>query len=188
MFCFVLLCVHCNVVIIFMGKRESCLLCFVFLPGVWLFLTMTWVCLQFVIVVFPDHTHLLLMDQRLFEYLSYMRKNPPVYAHAGVSSALEGKIVVCAFIHIHTFCMRAAKSLGRQSRPSLHCLTLLYVSTNLSCACYNYFLILHTTCERLFICSLWSPARNRLCSWLSFVVSSCEFITYPLASWVRCGT
>ena len=25
---------------------------------VWLFLTMPWVCLQFVIVVFPDHTHL----------------------------------------------------------------------------------------------------------------------------------
>ena len=28
---------------------------------VWLFLTMPWVCLQFVIVVFPDHTHLLFM-------------------------------------------------------------------------------------------------------------------------------
>ena len=26
---------------------------------VWLFLAVTWVCLQFVIVVFPDHTHLL---------------------------------------------------------------------------------------------------------------------------------
>ena len=26
---------------------------------VWLFLTVSWVCLQFVIVVFPDHTHLL---------------------------------------------------------------------------------------------------------------------------------
>ena len=24
---------------------------------VWLFLTMPWVCLQFVILVFPDHTH-----------------------------------------------------------------------------------------------------------------------------------
>ena len=26
---------------------------------VWLFLAVTWVCLQFVVVVFPDHTHLL---------------------------------------------------------------------------------------------------------------------------------
>ena len=25
--------------------------------GVWLFLAVPWVCLQFVIVVFPDHTH-----------------------------------------------------------------------------------------------------------------------------------
>ena len=25
-------------------------------------------------------------------------------------------------------------------------------------------------------------------SWLSFVVSNCEFVTFPLVSWVRCGT
>ena len=24
--------------------------------------------------------------------------------------------------------------------------------------------------------------------WLSFVVSNCEFVTFPLVSWVRCGT
>ena len=28
---------------------------------VWLFPTMPWVCLQFVIVLFPDHTHLLFL-------------------------------------------------------------------------------------------------------------------------------
>ena len=28
---------------------------------VWLFLAMPWVCLRFVIVVFPDHTHLLFL-------------------------------------------------------------------------------------------------------------------------------
>ena len=46
-----------------MGKRElvallslsSCCLVIV----VWLFLAVQWVCLQFVMVVFPDHTHLL---------------------------------------------------------------------------------------------------------------------------------
>ena len=27
--------------------------------AVWLFLTVPWICLKFVIVVFPDHTHLL---------------------------------------------------------------------------------------------------------------------------------
>ena len=35
--------------------------------------------------------------------------------------------------------------------------------------------------------SLWSPAGKGLTSWLSFVVSICEFVTFPLVSWVRCG-
>ena len=38
------------------------------------------------------------------------------------------------------------------------------------------------------ICALWSPAGKGLTSWLSFVVSNCEFVTLPLVSWVRCGT
>ena len=33
-------------------------------------------------------------------------------------------------------------------------------------------------CARLFICALWSPAGKGLTSWLSFVVSYCEFVTY----------
>ena len=41
---------------------------------------------------------------------------------------------------------------------------------------------------RLLVCALWSPAGKELTSWLSFVVSNCEFITFPLVSWVRCGT
>ena len=40
---------------------------------------------------------------------------------------------------------------------------------------------------RLFICALWSPGKG-LTSWLLFVVSNCEFVTFPLVSWVRCGT
>ena len=43
-------------------------------------------------------------------------------------------------------------------------------------------------CARLFICALCSPAGKGLTSWLSFVVSNCEFVTFPLISWVRCGT
>ena len=49
--------------IILIGKRELvallCLSSCYFVIGVWLCLRMPWVCLQFVIVVFPDHTHLL---------------------------------------------------------------------------------------------------------------------------------
>ena len=41
---------------------------------------------------------------------------------------------------------------------------------------------------RLFICALWSSAGKGLTFWLSFVVSYCEFVTFPLVSWVRCGT
>ena len=33
-------------------------------------------------------------------------------------------------------------------------------------------------CARLFICALWSTAGKGLNSWLSFVVSNCEFVTY----------
>ena len=43
-------------------------------------------------------------------------------------------------------------------------------------------------CARLFICALCPPAGKGLTSWLSFVVSNCEFVTFPLVSWVRCGT
>ena len=40
----------------------------------------------------------------------------------------------------------------------------------------------------LFICDLWSPAGKGLTSWLSFMESNCEFVTFPLVSLVRCGT
>ena len=61
MFCCALLCVHSSSAIILMGKRElvdllslsSC--CRVI--NMLLFLVVLSVCLQFVIVVFPDHTH-----------------------------------------------------------------------------------------------------------------------------------
>ena len=61
--CFVvrLLYVPYSFAIILMGKRELVVLlslsswCLVIV--VWLFLAVPWVCLQFVIVVFPDHTH-----------------------------------------------------------------------------------------------------------------------------------
>ena len=39
-----------------------------------------------------------------------------------------------------------------------------------------------------FLCALWSPAGKGLISWLSFVVPNCEFLTFPLVSWDRCGT
>ena len=53
---------------------------------------------------------------------------------------------------------------------------------------FFFCLVFAMFCARLFICALWSPAGKGLTSWLSFVVSNCEFVTFPLVSWVRCGT
>ena len=38
------------------------------------------------------------------------------------------------------------------------------------------------------VCALRSPAGKGLATRLSFVVYSCEFVTFRLVSWVRCGT
>ena len=54
--------------------------------------------------------------------------------------------------------------------------------------CFCSVLCVLCLCARLFICALWSPAWKGLTSWLSLVVSNCEFVTFPLVSWVRCGT
>ena len=65
MFCCTLLYVHFRIAIILMGKRELIALlnlsswCLVMVER--LFLAVPWGCLQFVIVVFPDHTHLLFL-------------------------------------------------------------------------------------------------------------------------------
>ena len=53
-----------------------------------------------------------------------------------------------------------------------------------------FFSVVSLLClfARVFIFALWSPAGKGLTSWLSFVMSNCEFDTFPLVSWVRCGT
>ena len=66
MFCCTLLCVHSGVAIILMGKRGLVALldlsswCLVVVGR--LFLAVQRGCLRFVIVVFPDHTHLLILE------------------------------------------------------------------------------------------------------------------------------
>ena len=66
MYCCTLLYVHSSIAIILMGKRELIALlnlsswCLVMVER--LFLAVPQGCLQFVIVVFPDHTHLLFFN------------------------------------------------------------------------------------------------------------------------------
>ena len=40
---------------------------------------------------------------------------------------------------------------------------------------------------RLFVDALWSTAGKGLTSWLSFVMTYCDVVTFPLVSWPRCG-
>ena len=65
LFCYALLCVLSSFAINLKRKRELVALlllsyrCLVTVNFLWLFLTVPWVGLQCVIVVFPDHTHIL---------------------------------------------------------------------------------------------------------------------------------
>ena len=75
MFCCTLLYVYSSFAIIFVGKRELVALlglsywCLVLV--VWLFLAVSWVCLQLVILVFPGHTHLLFLIIGIRIYISH---------------------------------------------------------------------------------------------------------------------
>ena len=66
MFCCTLRYVHSSFAIILMGKSELVVLLNLsswwLVMVVWLFLAVPWVCLPFVIVVFPNHTHLLFLN------------------------------------------------------------------------------------------------------------------------------
>ena len=76
-----LLYVHSSVAIILMGKRELIALlnlsswCLVMVER--LFLAVPRGCLQFVIVVFPDHTHLLFLKRCQKLYLHAQKSNEP---------------------------------------------------------------------------------------------------------------
>ena len=87
MFCCTLLYVHSSIAIILMGKRELIALlnlsswCLVMVER--LFLAVPRGCLQLVIVVFPDHTHLLFLIffNSLFNEGSYLLVSIPDHSH-----------------------------------------------------------------------------------------------------------
>ena len=92
MFCCTLLYVHSSIAIILMGKRELVALlnlsswCLVMVER--LFLAMPRGCLRFVIVVFPDHTHLLFLLVHAclqFEFRSIMISSYFLFLSSGMS-------------------------------------------------------------------------------------------------------
>ena len=52
--------------------------------------------------------------------------------------------------------------------------------------CYFCLVLLYFH-ECLLVDALWSPAGKGLTSCLSFVMSNCNVVTFPLVSWVSCG-
>ena len=55
--------------------------------------------------------------------------------------------------------------------------------------CFCSVLCLLCLCALLFVCALWSPAGEGEAGLLALVSGVyCEFVTFPLISWVRCGT
>ena len=78
MFCCTLLCVRSSIAIILVGKRELVALLSLsswrLVIVVWLFLAVPLVCLRFVIMVFPEHTHLLFLKTVLSKLLALFVK------------------------------------------------------------------------------------------------------------------
>ena len=77
MFCCTLLYVHSGIAIILMGKRELnawlnlSSWCLMMVER--LYLAVPWGSLQFVIVVFPDHTHLLFLKEMVKIYFGLLK-------------------------------------------------------------------------------------------------------------------
>ena len=106
MFCCTLLYVHSSIAIILMGKRELIALlnlsswCLVMVER--LFLAVPRWCLQFVIMVFPDHTHLLFLTT-IMVYVNQLKNCRVARKKSGlvfIQQVIISKIVVQFFLAI----------------------------------------------------------------------------------------
>ena len=73
-------------------------------------------------------------------------------------------------------------------------ITRLYISflRHVKLIMFLFCLVFAVFCARLFVCALWSPAGGGGgggAGLLALVCGVfCEFVTFSLVSWVRCGT
>ena len=110
MFCCTLLYVHFSIAIILMGKRELIALlnlsswCLVMVER--LFLTVPRGCLQFVIVVFPDHTHLLFLTDFfiIFMFFIFLNKNKASDQTASTGVRTQTYLQVLSYDNPRPFC------------------------------------------------------------------------------------
>ena len=116
MFCCTLLYVHSSIAIILIGKRELIALlnlsswCLVMVER--LFLAVPQGCLQFVIVVFPDHTHLLFT---ITEDFTALKQRNSVSSFSGSA---------------HTLCPKHYSLPTNYSSASLQPLQIVYLNPN----------------------------------------------------------
>ena len=106
MFCCALLYVNFSIAIILMWKRELVALlnlsswCLVMVER--LFLKVPWGCLRFVIVVFPDHTHLLFFEllrkELHFQGLLQFPYHIVIYVCYAFARHQTNKCFLCAYI------------------------------------------------------------------------------------------
>ena len=103
MFCCTLLYVHSSIAIILMGKRELIALlnlsswCLVMVER--LFLAVPRGCLQFVIVVLPDHTHLLFLNHPVKYFTDRSKAVLPLWAiYVFLSCVYYAFVRVCLFV------------------------------------------------------------------------------------------
>ena len=105
MFCCTLLYIHSSIAIILMGKRELVALlnlsswCLVMVE--WLFLTMQWGCLQFVIVVVRDHIHLLFLLHSLVSddhFHSPLEINPLLFPQPHFAFHVSFFVYICFYV------------------------------------------------------------------------------------------
>ena len=114
MFCRTLRYVHSSFVIILLGKRELVALlslsswCLVIVE--WLSFVVPWVCLQFVIVVLPDHTHyyfyLLFIDTPIVGVCNWSMFCCTLrYVHSSFAIILTGKRELVALLSLSSWCL-----------------------------------------------------------------------------------
>ena len=93
--------------------------------------------------------------------------------------------LLCVLIHILTK-SEVGVPLNR-FKPSSKIFLLTVPSWCFFCGAFMLFLSFLCINAHLFVDALWSPAGKGLTSWLLFVMSNCDIVTFPLVSWVRCG-
>ena len=115
-----------------------------------------------------------------------------MFSHCDIN--LEGPqhycfLIVTVLFRTHNIIFsHCDSSLADGFKPSskLSLLTIPRCASFVDHLCY-FCLFLLCFHAGLFVDALWSSAGKELTSWLSFVMSNCDIVTFPLVSLVRCG-